>query len=191
MRSTAQRIDASKKSPACGRLNARGRSVSARPRGREARGGPSNIVAVAVERATRRFVETVIGAQQQKPPRPLTERLQVRRATDGPFECGGGPCLFAVNFMVLDRFDLFKCAALCAHALRAPRLANFWGSSKRLILRSKGDLARDVLPNMLLLGGDDPSVSTAHRRRVGGLGAPHTRARVRSHAPLTTREPVE
>ena len=56
-----------------------------------------------------------------------------------------------------------------------PRFANF--SSKRLILRSKDDLARDALPNMLCLGGDDPSVSTAHRRRVGGLGAPHTRAR--------------
>src|SRR6516164_6279405 len=64
---------------------------------------------------------------------------------------------------------------LCAHALRAPRLANFWGSSKRLILRSKGDLARDVLPDMLFLGGDDPSVSTAHRRGSGVRRAPHTR----------------
>jgi hypothetical protein len=79
--------------------------------------------------------------------------------------------------MVLDRFDLFKCAARYARMRGVfPKFAKFRGSSKRLILRSKDVLARDVLPNMLLLGGDDPSVSTAHRRRVGGLGAPHTSA---------------
>ena len=33
----------------------------------------------------------------------------------------------------------------------SPRFSKFRGSSKRLILRSKGDLARDVLPDMLIL----------------------------------------
>jgi hypothetical protein len=80
-------------------------------------------------------------------------------------------------------------AGLCANA--CPRGSLAPGFSKRLILRSKGDLARDVLTDMLILGGDDPSVSTAHRRRSGGLGAPHTRANgFVFMLPLTTREPV-
>jgi hypothetical protein len=64
------------------------------------------------------------------------------------------------------------------------------GSSKRLIFRSKGDLARRALPDMLLLG---ETTLVSPLRTAGGRGArraPHTRQWVRSHVPVTTREPL-